>query len=1171
MLRKNALPTLGVALFLLFAATAAHAVLELEEIHDVRNDFDVRPGALEPSDAALTTADARWNRFGTVHVLYDPDGFLSTGLVGDAETVAREWIAAHRDLFGLSLASVEALVLERDAHFHGSSARVFLFNQVVDGVPVRHDGRIKIGLVDGHVFWVSSSSIGEAPALDSPSIDGRDAWIQAAFGLGLDVSLADLSAPTSDGSWDVFDVAGLSHPQRARPVALGVPGQGAVPAWETIVVHMADDGHLTGYTTFVDARTGERLVGQNRVQQLLEGDDGSEPVVIEAFNGSFPPNQVGTCGPCHGPFTAEAAAAWDEMNVVVHQLTGGDITFNVYRDDASCTSAPVLSQDLLTTPEQATLSPVDPGDYYVEVCPFDALTNAVTAEYAGSVTLQNSLSPNTNPKWRYFPAYPSLDFAGTDTRILGCWFDTDTDGSVLPLCDSELAAGSSHGLTWDYLPTTGTTSETTTGNAARSSEAWAAFLSGGGVYQPVVTSTDPADHRVYDFPWTNHWFEAACDPTAIAHTGGLADDVDIDAAITNLFALHNEVHAYAYHLGLREREGAAQLSNFGTTSAVEESDFELGNAQAGAISGGWPAYTGRDNANQLTLNDGIPPLSNMYLWQTIGGTIYVPCVDGDFDAGVIAHEYGHLVQNRMVDPQNGLSGDQGRAMGESWSDLTAVTFLNQYSRVPVADENPFAVGAYITDPQKGIRNFAMNESPLNYSDVGYDFVCSTDLVDGTCLGVTQVHADGEIWSATNFALREALRTKYDADFPSSDAALQKRCADGQVPSDLCPGNRRFSQIMHDAFLLMPSSPSMVDARDAYLAADRARAADPLLSWTSNEQELWDVFASRGFGAGASSAGSDDFDPVPSFESPLGGNGTFTFELVDADSRTPIAGEVFVGAFEARATPVADTDPATDLGAEHRFVAGDYDFVARADGYGHFRFSATVRAGRDDSVEVRMPRNWASAASGATAAGAGVDLGELIDDTEETNWERTGASPSVDAERPGVTVTLQGVHAVNRVQVSGMLEVFVGQGLQNRFSSLHGFRVSACNAAVSNCSLASSYSVIAEVPDAFPSSALRPLVPDTTLRSFPTAEVEATHLFFEALHNKCTGTPSYHGYLGIPGNDDGDPNNGTDCRTGSEPLIGPKNDDVRAAEFQAFGNDGQVKIRRAKAATAAAAP
>ncbi len=86
------------------------------------------------------------------------------------------------------------------------------------------------------------------------------------------------------------------------------------------------------------------------------------------------------------------------------------------------------------------------------------------------------------------------------------------------------------------------------------------------------------------------------------------------------------------------------------------------------------------------------------------------------------------------------------------------------------------------------------------------------------------------------------------------------------------------------------------------------------------------------------------------------------------------------------------------------------------------------------------------------------------------------------------------------------------------------------------------------------------MPNVTLRSFATTAVQATHLIFEVAHNKCTGTPGYQGYLGTPGAEDADPNNLTDCRTGSPPLVAARNRDVRAAELQTFSQVGRVRVR-----------
>ena len=58
----------------------------------------------------------------------------------------------------------------------------------------------------------------------------------------------------------------------------------------------------------------------------------------------------------------------------------------------------------------------------------------------------------------------------------------------------------------------------------------------------------------------------------------------------------------------------------------------------------------------VSLPDGVPPITNMYLWQPLAGAFYAPCVDGDYDMAVIGHEFGHLIENRMI----GKGGDSRR-------------------------------------------------------------------------------------------------------------------------------------------------------------------------------------------------------------------------------------------------------------------------------------------------------------------------------------------------------------------------------------------------------------------------------------------------------------------------------------------------------------------------------
>jgi extracellular elastinolytic metalloproteinase len=697
-----------------------------------------------------------------------------------------------------------------------------------------------------------------------------------------------------------------------------------------------------------------------------------------------------------------------------------------------------------------------------------------------------------NPQWKAFRAYPTLDYASTDTRELWCW-------TAAPGCALVLQNPSSP-LAWDVDPATGLSTTTTRGNNDRATENWVRPPNQG------VNFATPSPTRDYTYPWTNQWFEQQCNPGT---TFTSPQRNDIDAAETNLFAMHNRMHDFAYKLGFTETAWNAQVDNFG--KGALGGDPEHGNAQAGAL-----VPQSRDNANQNSPPDGVSPTSNMFLWQPIAGAFYAPCVDGDYDMTVIGHEYTHMISNRMVaGPNSGIGGQQGGSMGESWSDLDAMEYLHEYGWVPVNGESPTAVGAYVTgEPTAGIRNYTLAQNPLNYSDMGYDTP-----------GV-EVHSDGEIWNAVNWAIRQAMIDRYGA----GNAALQRSCADGLTPVASCPGNRRWIQLVYDAWLLMANGQiSMLNARDALIAADQIRfgGADTGL--------LWNVFAAYGFGKNAVSNGPNDGDPVPSFESDFAQNATVTFKAVgDADGH-PV--ELFVGDYEARSTPIADTDPATPLPDTFKIVPGTYDFVARGDGFGQARFAAALKPGRVRDLPVNMPRNLVSTSSGATATGDGADLGNLIDDTEATQWSPTGAPAGKQA-----TIHLdptKPAQQVRRVQVSAL----IGPG-QSRFSALLQFQILACEAkGAVDCSQDSQFTLVYTSPaNAFPAVAPRPRAPELLMRSFDIPQTKATHLRFRVVSNQCTGNPAF------AGEQDADPTAATDCTTAAPTTASQV---VRTAEFEAF--------------------
>ena len=137
--------------------------------------------------------------------------------------------------------------------------------------------------------------------------------------------------------------------------------------------------------------------------------------------------------------------------------------------------------------------------------------------------------------------------------------------------------------------------------------------------------------------------------------------------------------------------------------------------------------------------------------------------------------------------------------------------------------------------------------PLNYGDFGFDNVGP------------EVHADGEIWVAVQMDLRDLFLSRN----PSPGAATDIACARGQIAPSTCPGDRQWIQDYYDAMVLMPRNPTMIQARDAMLAADLARFGG------ANQDLLWQGFAMRGFGQYQNTVSNADTNPVPDFSSPHG--------------------------------------------------------------------------------------------------------------------------------------------------------------------------------------------------------------------------------------------------------------------------------------------------------------
>lgn len=216
----------------------------------------------------------------------------------------------------------------------------------------------------------------------------------------------------------------------------------------------------------------------------------------------------------------------------------------------------------------------------------------------------------------------------------------------------------------------------------------------------------------------------------------------------------------------------------------------------------------------------------------------VPFRDSDFDNGVIAHEYGHGVSNRLAGmgalAPLCLQGDQ--QAGEGWSDWWALAFTQTS-----ATEAPGGrgIGTYVSyQPASGpgIRPFRystdMTINPQTYGDL-------------TTGALSVPHGVGTVWATATWDMYWAL-VRGVPDLGLAGHGFEPNIYD----FDSGKGNTLALQLVMDGLKLGGCNPSMLESRDAILLADAQNNAG------ANQCHIWWAFARRGMGVNALSEAGD---------------------------------------------------------------------------------------------------------------------------------------------------------------------------------------------------------------------------------------------------------------------------------------------------------------------------
>jgi cysteine-rich repeat protein len=207
-----------------------------------------------------------------------------------------------------------------------------------------------------------------------------------------------------------------------------------------------------------------------------------------------------------------------------------------------------------------------------------------------------------------------------------------------------------------------------------------------------------------------------------------------------------------------------------------------------------------------------------------------------------------------------LDQSRGASMGEGWSDFFALSLLAEPGD---ADVDPQPIGAYLVSDPGGIRthpystDFAIND--LTFQDVQTQSV---------------PHGVGEVWAVSLWEMYWNLVRLYGFDASVAPSAA---------------GNTRAIALVVDALSIQACDPSFLEARDALLQADLASTGG------ADACPIWDAFARRGMGAGATDTGSgaisvsEDFGVPPSCDAWCGDGVTQAPETCDDANRIDFDG------------------------------------------------------------------------------------------------------------------------------------------------------------------------------------------------------------------------------------------------------------------------------------------
>jgi extracellular elastinolytic metalloproteinase len=375
-------------------------------------------------------------------------------------------------------------------------------------------------------------------------------------------------------------------------------------------------------------------------------------------------------------------------------------------------------------------------------------------------------------------------------------------------------------------PADGRTLVTNPANALASPFGW---HDTNGVAGAEFTTTQGNNVQAYTDTDNNNSPDAGSSPSGGA---GLNFDFALDlnqapsayrpAAVANLFYLNNIIHDIQYQYGFDEVAGNFQTNNYGKGGLGNDS------VQAEAQDG-----AGTNNANFGTPADGQRPRMQMFVWTSPN-----PDRDGDVDAGIVFHEYGHGISNRLIGgPANVNCLTNNQQAGEGLSDFWALAMTAK-------------VGDQGTDG-RGLGTYALGQPTTGLGIRTQRYSTSSAINTWTYASINGMaipHGVGSVWAEAAWKVYWKLVDNwgFDPNFYNASGSA---------------GNQRMMLYVVEGLKNTACNPTFTQIRDGILqaAADNHGGEDVC--------RMWEAFAAFGLGTNAVSGGANSTSPTNGFNIP----------------------------------------------------------------------------------------------------------------------------------------------------------------------------------------------------------------------------------------------------------------------------------------------------------------